>query len=113
MSLPSSYEYLIIGAGPAGLQLGYFLQKSARTYLIVDTAASAGSFFASLPRHGKMISINKIYTGYDNPEARLRYDWNSLLCDNPQLLVRNYSSLYFPILLSINGIWKILRGIIS
>ena len=92
----SSYDYLIIGAGPAGLQLGYFLQKSERTYLIVEVAESPGSFYASLPRHGKMISINKIYTGYDTPETRLRYDWNSLLCDNPELLVRNYSSLYFP-----------------
>ncbi len=95
MSSPT-YDYLIIGAGPAGLHLGYFLQKNGHPYLIVEGAASPGSFYASLPRHGKMISINKIYTGYDNPETRLRYDWNSLLCDNPELVVRNYSTLYFP-----------------
>ena len=92
----SAYDYLIIGAGPAGLQLGYFLQKSERNYLIVEGAEGPGSFYTSLPRHGKMISINKIYTGYENPETRLRYDWNSLLCDNPELVVRNYSTLYFP-----------------
>lgn len=92
----STYDYLIIGAGPAGLQLGYFLQKQGYSYLIMEAASGPGSFFATLPRHGKMISINKRYTGYDNPETRLRYDWNSLLCDDPRLLVRHYSPHYFP-----------------
>lgn len=92
----SGYDYLIIGAGPAGLQSGYFLQKMGCHFLIVEAAASAGSFFATLPRHGKLISINKIFTGYTNPETRLRYDWNSLLCDQPQLRVARHSSRYFP-----------------
>ncbi len=96
MKQPSEYDYLIIGAGPAGLQLGYFLQKRRYNYLILEAAAGPGSFFATLPRHGQMISINKIFTGYTNPETQLRYDWNSLLCDNPRLLVKYYSERYFP-----------------
>lgn len=96
MAQSSGYEYLIIGAGPAGLQLGYFLQKMGYSFLILEAAASAGSFFATLPRHGKMVSINKIFTGSTNPETRLRYDWNSLLCDHPSLRVSQYSSRYFP-----------------
>jgi thioredoxin reductase len=92
----SPYEYLIIGAGPAGLQLGFFLQQQGWRFLIVEAAPNAGSFFATLPRHGKMISINKRYTGYEDAEAQLRYDWNSLLCDDPNLLVRHYSPHYFP-----------------
>jgi flavin-dependent dehydrogenase len=39
------YEYLIVGAGPSGLQLGYYLEKSDRTYLIVEEGSGSGSFF--------------------------------------------------------------------
>ena len=36
------HEYCIIGAGPAGLQLGYFLQKAQRNYIIYEKASHAG-----------------------------------------------------------------------
>jgi len=35
MTIKSEYDYVIIGAGPAGLQLGYFLHKANRRYLIL------------------------------------------------------------------------------
>ena len=90
------FEYLIIGAGPAGLQLGYFLEKANRNYLILEAEETPGSFFKKFPRHGKLISINKIYTGYDDPEINLRWDWNSLLSDSQEMLFANYSKSYFP-----------------
>ena len=43
-----------------------------------------------------MISNNKVYTGLNDPEINLRWDWNSLLCDNKNLLLKNYSQAYFP-----------------
>jgi thioredoxin reductase len=89
-------EYLIIGAGPAGLQLGYFLEKANRNYLILEAGDTAGTFFKKFPRHRKLISINKVYTGSDNPEMNLRWDWNSLLNDSDKMLFKNYSKRYFP-----------------
>lgn len=90
------YDYIIIGAGPSGLQLGYFLEKSGKNYLILEAGNSPGSFYKEFPRHRKLISINKIYTGYDDPEINLRWDWNSLLNDNEDLLFKHYSRNYFP-----------------
>ena len=89
---------LIIGAGPGGIQLGYFLSKRNEDYLIVEKSDTAGSFFQSLPRHNKLISINKVHTGFDNPEINLRWDWNSLLTDKKDkpLLFKDYSKEYFP-----------------
>ena len=70
------HDYLIIGAGPAGLQLGYFFEKNGRDYLILEAGESAGTFFEHYPRHRKLLSINMIYTGYCDPDVQLRYDWN-------------------------------------
>ena len=89
-------EYLILGAGPAGLQLAYFFEKNGRDYLILDKGDKPGNFFEAMPRHRKLISINKVHTGTDNDELNLRWDWNSLLCDSDELLFRNYSQSYFP-----------------
>src|SRR5437868_9337593 len=90
------FDYLIIGAGPAGLQLGYFLEKASRNYLILEAGTDAGTFFKKFPRHRTLISNNKVYTGGDDAERNLRWDWNSLLCDNRELLFKNYSKEYFP-----------------
>ncbi len=89
-------EYLIIGAGPAGLQLGYYLAQNGRDYLILERNSEPGSFFKTYPRHRTLISINKVYTGTDNPEANMRWDWNSLLSDRNELLFKDYSERYFP-----------------
>jgi thioredoxin reductase len=89
-------DYLIIGAGPAGLQLGYFLEKANRKYLILESGEAPGTSFQQFPRHGKLISINKVHTGYDNPEINLRWDWNSLLNDSEAMQFKNYNKQYFP-----------------
>jgi thioredoxin reductase len=94
--MKANVDYLIIGAGPAGLQLGYFLKKNQRDYLILERSDSPGGFFKIFPRHRFLISINKVHTGKDNPELNLRWDWNSLLSDSDELLFRNYSQDYFP-----------------
>ncbi|TVP60554.1 MAG: NAD(P)-dependent oxidoreductase [Nodularia sp. (in: Bacteria)] len=96
MNLITNIEYLIIGAGPAGLQLGYFLEKSNANYLILEAADIPGNYFANFPRHKKLISINKVYTGYEDPEINLRWDWNSLLSDSEEMKFKNYSRQYFP-----------------
>ena len=89
-------DTIIIGAGPAGLQLGYFLQRGNHEYLILERNEKAGSFFSKYPHTGKLISINKKYTGRDDPEFNLRHDWNSLLCDDPTFRFTSYSDDYYP-----------------
>jgi thioredoxin reductase len=89
-------DTLIVGAGPAGLQLGYYLERSGRDYLILERGGAPGTFFSTYPRHRQLISINKVYTGVDDPETNLRWDWNSLLSDDPAMAFGNYSRRYFP-----------------
>ncbi|HYU30547.1 MAG TPA: NAD(P)-binding domain-containing protein [Thermoanaerobaculia bacterium] len=89
-------EYLILGGGPAGLQLGHHFAVAGRSYLILEAGEGPGSFFRKYPRHRTLISSNKVYTGYDDPEINLRWDWNSLLADDGRLLFGDYTRKYFP-----------------
>ncbi|KFQ75697.1 FAD-dependent oxidoreductase domain-containing protein 2, partial [Phaethon lepturus] len=84
------------GAGPSGLQAAYFLQRAGRDYIVFERSHAPGSFFALYPRHRKLISINKQYTGKSNGEFNLRHDWNSLLSHDHRLLFRRYSRDFFP-----------------
>lgn len=88
-------QTLIIGAGPAGLQMGYFLETGGYPYKIVERAQSAAPFFDKFPHSGKLISINKKYTGKSDPEFNLRHDWNSLLTHKPMRFT-SYSDEYYP-----------------
>ncbi len=94
------HEYCIIGAGPAGLQLAYFLGKVNRDYIVIEKNNNSGSFFNQYPRHRQLISLNKRNTGELNNEFNLRHDWNSLLTNNQSpddtLKFTEYSNDNFP-----------------
>ncbi|HEX3792060.1 MAG TPA: NAD(P)-binding domain-containing protein [Pseudonocardiaceae bacterium] len=89
-------DYLVVGAGPAGLQLGYFLERAGSNYLVTEAGATPGTFFRTFPRHRTLISVNKVHTGWDDPELDLRVDWNSLLSDDTDLRFTRYSPRFFP-----------------
>ncbi|MBF9133207.1 NAD(P)-binding domain-containing protein [Plantactinospora sp. S1510] len=90
-------DYVIIGAGPAGLQLAALLEADGkRDYLVLEAADAPGAFFTRYPRHRQLISINKPHTGSDDPELNLRLDWNSLLGEDPSLRFTTYTERYFP-----------------
>lgn len=90
------FEYVILGAGPAGLQIAYYLHRAGRRYLLLERGDRPGRFFETFPRHRKLISINKVHTGYDDPEINLRWDWNSLLSEEDGPLFKDFSRRYFP-----------------
>ncbi|XP_077998276.1 FAD-dependent oxidoreductase domain-containing protein 2-like [Glandiceps talaboti] len=93
---PGTYNYVIVGAGPAGLQMGYFLNKTKRKYVILEANDVPGSFFKTHPRHRTLISINKRFNPFPEAEFNMRHDWNSLLSDDPEMRFTKYSEELFP-----------------
>ncbi|SDK34361.1 NAD(P)-binding domain-containing protein [Nonomuraea jiangxiensis] len=90
------HRFVVIGAGPGGLQLSYFLQRAGADYVTLEREAAPGGFFRHYPRHRRLISLNKVHTGEKDREIQLRWDWNSLLNDGPELAFPSYSQEYFP-----------------
>lgn len=75
----AQHQFCIVGAGPGGLQLGQYMMKGGRDYMLYERNPRAGSFFETYPIHRGLISLNKRNTGRDNAMFNMRHDWNSLL----------------------------------
>jgi thioredoxin reductase len=61
-----NYEYLILGAGPAGLQMGHHLSRAGHSYLILEAGDGPGTSFKKFPRHRALISDK-----FTDPELNL------------------------------------------
>eukprot|EP00854_Cymbomonas_tetramitiformis_P008795 gene8795-10422_t len=106
MTTACQHQYCVIGGGPGGVQMAYFLHKANRDYVLFEKHDHAAPFFEYLPRHRKLISINKksVPRHGQHPDFRLRHDWNSLLSENalsessldPRFLFGNWSDEYYP-----------------
>lgn len=91
------HKYIILGGGPAGIQLAYFLKKQNEDYLILEKDNCVGAFFQDQPKHGQLISINKTHTGFDkNNPINLRWDWHSLLTEDNANPFTELTNDYFP-----------------
>ena len=86
-------DYLIIGAGGAGIQTALFLLRSSQTssFTILEKSNTVGSFWTRFPRFDELISINK---SVRNETQRFRYDWHSFLESDLRML--NVTEDYFP-----------------
>ena len=89
------FDNIIVGAGPAGIQLAYFYEKYNINYIVLEETNHCASFFYNYPHSSKLISINKKYTGNTNLDFNMRHDWNSLLNDET-FLFNEYTDEFYP-----------------
>lgn len=90
------HELIVLGGGPGGLQLAYFLQRAGVDHVVLEGAPAVGDFFRRMPRRRRLISFNKTQALYDDPEILLRWDWNSLLTEDGCLPFREFSRELYP-----------------
>ena len=83
----ADYDYIVIGAGSAGLQMGLYMQRDGASYVIFEKGRDAGTFWRTFPMTGELISANS------NTESE-RYDQHSLL--QAPLKFRNVTKKFFP-----------------
>jgi len=90
------HDYIILGAGPGGLQMGYFMEQAGHDYLILEGTSGPGAFFKQYPRHDTLLSLNKKNNFFPESDFNLRYDWNSLITYDSSLLFTKYSDELYP-----------------
>lgn len=75
------HKYVVVGAGPGGVQAAYFLQQRGRDYVVLERTEAAGAFFSQYPVTRRLNSFNKKHNYFEDDEFNMRSDWNSLLSD--------------------------------
>jgi len=91
------HDYIVVGAGPAGLQMSYLLESAGRDYLMLEGSERAGKFFTKFPRHRRLNSFNKRFNWFDEADFNMRFDWHSLLTHDFSFQFRPYSKDLFPL----------------
>jgi thioredoxin reductase len=82
---PGSYDVVVVGSGPGGLQTSYCLARLGIRHAVLSADDSPGGMFRKWPIFQRLISWTKL----DPPAERTsheyeRYDQNSLLADEPE-----------------------------
>ncbi len=98
---PGEYPVLVVGSGPGGLQLSYGLRKYGIPHAVISADPGAGGMFRRWPLFQRLLSWTKPYAPADKETREYqRYDWNSLIADEPGLRALQSEHLdgssYFP-----------------
>lgn len=98
---PGRYPVVVIGSGPGGLQLSYFLTRLGIVHAVLSADDRPGGMFRRFPIYQRLNTWSKPYAPVA-PDSRhyAWYDWNTLLADEPghQALVPEFmkGDSYFP-----------------
>lgn len=83
---PGEYPVIVVGSGPGGLQVSYGLRRYGIPHAVLSADEGAGGMFRKWPFFQRLLSWTKPYAPVERTDPRYqRYDWNSLLADEPEL----------------------------
>jgi thioredoxin reductase len=81
---PGSYPVVVVGSGPGAIQVSYSLRRAGVDHAVLSADPVAGGMFRRWPFFQRLLSWTKPYSPVDQSDrAYERYDWNSLLADEP------------------------------
>jgi thioredoxin reductase len=83
---PGEYPVVVIGSGPGGLQISYALRRHGIRHAVISEDPSPGGMFRRWPFFQRLLSWTKPHAPAPRgSRAYERYDWNSLLADEPEV----------------------------
>jgi thioredoxin reductase len=82
---PGEYPVLVVGSGPGGLQVAYALRREGIEHAVISADAGPGGMFLRWPFFQRLLSWTKPHAPAERGTRDYqRYDWNSLLADEPE-----------------------------
>lgn len=82
---PGAYRVVVVGSGPGGLQVSYALRRHGIDHAVISEDPSPGGMFRRWPHFQRLLSWTKPHAPAPRgSRAYERYDWNSLLADEPE-----------------------------
>ncbi len=83
---PGDYPLVLVGSGPGGLQCSYALRRLGVDHAVISADPAPGGMFRRWPFFQRLLSWTKPYSpAPQGTRAFERYDWNSLIADEPEL----------------------------
>jgi thioredoxin reductase len=81
---PGTYPVVVVGSGPGGIQVSYALRRQGIDHALLSADPAPGGMFRRWPFFQRLLSWTKPYAPVERGgRAYERYDWNSLLADEP------------------------------
>ncbi|HEV7810111.1 MAG TPA: NAD(P)-binding domain-containing protein [Candidatus Limnocylindrales bacterium] len=82
---PGEYPVVVVGSGPGAIQTAYALSRLGIDHAVISADPAPGGMFRRWPFFQRLLSWTKPYAPVDRgTRAYERYDWNSLLADEPE-----------------------------
>ena len=82
---PGDYAVVVVGSGPGAIQVSYALNALGIDHATISRDPAPGGMFRRWPFFQRLLSWTKPYAPVDRgSRAYERYDWNSLLADEPE-----------------------------
>jgi thioredoxin reductase len=82
---PGEYPVVVVGSGPGAIQVSYALRSLGIDHAVISADPAPGGMFRRWPFFQRLLSWTKPYAPVDRgSRAYERYDWNSLLADEPE-----------------------------
>lgn len=82
---PGEYPVVVVGSGPGGLQVAYSLRRLGIEVAVISDDPGPGGMFRKWPHFQRLLSWTKPHAPVPrDSRAYERYDWNSLLADEPE-----------------------------
>jgi thioredoxin reductase len=82
---PGEYGVVVVGSGPGGLQVSYYLTRLGIDHALISADPAPGGMFRQFPFFQRLLSWTKPHTAFAHDTREYeRYDWNSLVAFEPE-----------------------------
>jgi thioredoxin reductase len=82
---PGRYPVVVVGSGPGGLQLSYWLQRLGVEHATISADSAPGGMFLRYPLFQRLNTWTKPYATAERGSRPYEwFDWNSLIGDAPE-----------------------------